>query len=140
MTALPDFYTYIKVIEANSGMVIRDGGEVNSPAKVTVRYVVVNDSHKVAGPWPVLGRLRRDGIELHPAGKVSVVPLESITVQPNTVWKKEWVVTEADGADASFVATMSGDPSIFGTAAPNEEDEKNNTAKMSFSIHPPVPK
>ena len=137
MTTLPDFYTYVKVIADSDGKVIRDGEEVSAPAKVTIRYVVVNDSHKAAGPWFVVGWLKRNGVQVHPLGQnTPVIPLQSITVQPNTVWKKEWVVTESQDAEALYVATMAGD---FGAFMPNEEDEKNNSGKMTFLIRRPLP-
>jgi hypothetical protein len=133
MTSRPDFHSYVKVILDDTGAVIPDGGSVTVPAKVIVRYVVVNDSHKTAGPWLVTGGLKHNGITVNPTGKTTgVVPVQNVTLQPDTVWKKEWKVT----AQGNYVANIFSIGSFDG---PPEEDSKNNIGKMSFSIDPLPP-
>jgi hypothetical protein len=132
MTSRPDFHSYVKVISEDTGAVIPDGGSVTAPAKVIVRYVVVNDSHKTAGPWLVVGGLKHDGVTVNPQGKTNgVVPPQNVTLEPDKVWKKEWKVT----GQGLYVANIGS----FSLAGPPEEDCKNNLGKMSFSIDPLPP-
>lgn len=133
MAQLPDVYCWIKVIDEGSGKAQPDGVQLQPPGKLTVRYSVANDSHKAAGPLWVVGALRRNGVKVTPGGQSNVVPAQQITVQPGQVWSKEYLVSESDWAD--YVATMLGD--VGGLV--NEEDEKNNQAKRTFSFQE-VPK
>jgi subtilase family serine protease len=123
----PDINCWVKLITPDNGSVIRDdGGIVDRGRTVVIRYVVANDSHVPAGPLTVVGVLFKDGVRVKPPASSNVVPPQQITVQPNTIWKREWTVD----AEGNYDATMLVD---VGNMV-NEEDEKNNRGQRSFSI------
>jgi hypothetical protein len=129
MAQLPDVQCWVKAVLDSNGKVIPNGDTVAAPAKVVVRYVVANDSHKAAGPLTVVGTLRRNGVQVTPPGMTTVVPVQQITVQPDNIWKKEWPVTE----EGNYVASILGDYG-HGGGFVNEEDEANNLGTTKFSI------
>lgn len=132
MAQLPDVYCWIKVIDDATGKTLADGGEIFSPGKAIIRYVVANDSNKPAGPLTVVGTLYRNGVKVMPGGQPNVVPAQQITLQPNQIWKKEYVVSELSSL-VPYVAKLLGDVGNF----VNEEDEANNQTKKSFSFYQP---
>ena len=134
MAEFPDVYCWIKLVNKPTGKAVPSGTQFSDQADVIVRYVVANDSHKPAGPFWVVGALRKNGTKIQPGGQPNVVPAQQITVQPNQVWKAEYEVTDAAGGLDTFDATMLGDIGNF----INEEDEKNNkaTAKFKFAASP----
>ena len=130
MAQLPDVYCWIKVIDDATGKVLSDGGEIFPGRKAIVRYVVTNDSNKQIGPLTVVGTLYRNGVKITPNGQPNVVPAQQITLQPNQIWKKEYVVSES-GSLVPYVAKIFGDVGGF----VNEEDEANNQAQRSFRFY-----
>jgi hypothetical protein len=131
MADLPDIYCWVKVLTVPSDKAIKEGEWINSPGKAVVRYVVANDSGLPAGPLMVFGTLSRNGVAVKPAG-LPVVPAQTITVQPNQIWKKEYTVNESDPS-VDYVAKLFGDVS-FGGGAVVEEDETNNRGQRSFKF------
>lgn len=129
MAQLPDVFCWIKVIDGATGKVVPNGKDL-PPGTATVRYVVANDSNKVAGPLTIVGSLYRDGVKVTPAGQPNVVPSQQITLQPNQVWKKEYTVSEGGKGLVSYSAKLFGDV----TGAVNEEDETNNKAQYAFGF------
>ena len=128
MTQLPDVSTSIKVIDDDSGKRVLDGGEIFA-GFATVRYVVVNDSNKTAGPLTVVGSLFRDGVRLQPNGKAKVFPAQQITLQPNQVWKFEFPVNERQST-STYEARILAD--VGNSIA--EEDETNNSVRTTFQM------
>jgi hypothetical protein len=135
MADLPDINCWVKVLYTESDKVVPEAGTVWAPGKALVRYAVANDSNKTTGPLTVVGALFRNGVRVKPAGQSNVVPPQTITVQPNQVWKKDYVVSESTNG-TKYVATILGDVGNF----VNEEDESNNKDQHSFSFVPPPPK
>jgi hypothetical protein len=130
MAEFPDVYCWIKLIDKASGKAYPSGTQFSGKADVIVRYVVANDSHKPAGPFYVVGALRKNGVKIQPGGQPNVVPAQQITVPPNQIWKQEYeVVDDPSGAD-TYEATMLGDIGNFVA----EEDEKNNKATANFTV------
>jgi hypothetical protein len=128
---LPDIFCWVKAIDAANDKVLPDGGVASPPGTtVIVRYCVANDSHKAAGPFYVVGVLSRDGVKVTPGGEPNVVPAQMITVQPETVWVREYTVHESVAGEHEYMATILGD--IAGMV--NEEDEKNNVATRQFAV------
>jgi hypothetical protein len=132
MTQLPDVSCIIKVINNADGKRLSDGDAIFGDGSATIRYVVVNDSHKPAGPLTIVGSLFRDGIKVKPNGQPNVVPAQQITLQPNQIFKSEFSVSE-NFSTSTFVAKMLVDVGNF----VNEEDETNNLAQTTFEIVPP---
>ncbi len=131
---LPDAFAWIKAIAEANGKVLADGAEVGSPAKVTVRYSIANDSHKATGTITVVGTLYRDGVKVKPGGQPNVVPAQQINLQPGQVWVKEYTVDEAAGGGVvSYKAGLLADVGAFVA----EDDEKNNKASRSFTVFGP---
>src|SRR4051812_17795898 len=62
MTQLPDVCCMISVINNADGKRLSDGSAIFGDGSATVRYLVVNDSNKPAGPFTVVGSLSRDGV------------------------------------------------------------------------------
>jgi hypothetical protein len=127
---LPDINCWIKAIEQVNGKNLADDAGVAGPVSVTVRYSVANDSHKPAGPLTVVGSLFRNNVRVKPGRQPNVVPAQTITVQPGTVWVKEFTVSETNYGTASYKASILGDVGSF----VNEEDEGNNLATRKFNI------
>ncbi len=125
---LPDVHCWVKLV--SSDKVISDGSQMNEGTTVAVRYVVANDSHVPAGPLTVVGALYQDETKIVSPGVPNVVPAQQITVQPNAIWKKEFVVKD----NGTYRAKMIVDVGNF----VNEEDENNNVAQTTFSIRKPV--
>lgn len=132
--ALPDIYCWVKVLLTATDKVVPDGAVIQVPGSALVRYVVANDSNKAAGPLTIVGVLDRNGVRVKPAGQPNVVPAQTITVQPNQIWKKEYTVNETNGG-TQYVAKILGDIGKF----VNEEDETNNAGQGSFSFVVPPP-
>ncbi len=132
MAQFPDIYCYIKLIDEPGGKAIPSGSNLPSPANVIVRYVVANDSHLPAGPLTVVGALTKNGVRVQPSGQPNVVPSQTITVQPNQIWKREYTVSDqASGVDV-FEASLAGD---VGWGDPVvEEDETNNQGYAIFRV------
>lgn len=135
MTQLPDVHGWIKVIDDKSGKAQPDGKVFLNHQEVTVRYSLANDSHQIAGPLTVVGALYRDGVKVQPNGQSNVVPAQQITLQPGQVWSKEHHLSESLGPGVThlYTASLLGDVGNF----VNEEDEKNNRAKITFSFEEP---
>lgn len=131
MAEFPDVFCWIKLVDGASGKAFSSGTEFHAPAKVVVRYVVANDSHKPAGPLTVTGVLRKNGVKVQP----NAVPAQQITVQPNQIWKGEYVVSDATTGKDLFEASMLGDIGNW----VDEEDEANNKAKATFAVSGVVP-
>ena len=128
MTQLPDVSATIKVIETADGTRTPDGGAIFS-GNAIVRYVVVNDSNKAAGPLTVVGSLYKDGVRVQPNGQPNVVPAQQITLQPNQVWKAEFPVSETLHTtyyEAKLLADVGG--------FVREEDESNNLVQTKWSM------
>jgi hypothetical protein len=130
MPNFPDVKCWIKLIDGKTGKACPDGTTFLGPSTVVVRYVVANDSHQPAGPFYVVGALRKNGVVIKPGGQPNVVPAQQITVPPNQIWKGEYRVTDNPSGADTYVATMLGDVGGFVV----EEDEKNNKANASFTI------
>ena len=130
--ALADIYCWIKTIAQDTGKSLPDGYVFlvpqNVAAKVIVRYSVANDSHKPAGPLTVVGTLFRNGVRVKPGGQPNVVPSQTITVQPGTVWVKEYTLSDNGPGTSLYEAKLYGD--LINVV--NEEDEGNNLAKRTF--------
>jgi hypothetical protein len=124
MAQLPDVFCWIKVIDKSDGKVVPNGGWVGAPGQAVVRYVVANDSDKVAGPLTIWGELFRNRVKIP-----NVLAPQQITLQPNEIWKKEVPVAEAGGF-AAYLAKLRGDvDNVI-----NEESEANNLAQRNFDI------
>ena len=128
MAGLSDVYCWVKLLNVLTDKVIPEGGVAYAGTAVVVRYVVANDSNKAAGPLTVVGSLYRNGVRVQPSGQPNVVPAQTITVQPNQIWKKEYTVTEPDAVN--YVAKIFGDVGNF----VNEEDEANNQGQKAFAF------
>lgn len=133
MVQLADAHAWVKAITVDSGKVISDGAQIWPPTKILVRYTVANDSHVVAGPLTVVGSLTRNGVKVTPNGQANVVPSQQITLQPNTVWKKEWTIAESDSG-ATYVAKILADVGNW----VNEDDESNNKDVTKFEVVKPI--
>jgi hypothetical protein len=103
---------------------VSNGGSIAPPGQALIRYVVANDSGKTAGPMTIWGRLYKDNVEVP-----NVLTPQQVTLQPNQIWKKEYLVSQLGGF-ATYLAKLHGD---VGNAV-SEESEKNNLAQGSFSI------
>jgi hypothetical protein len=128
MTQLPDVSCTIKVLENADGARTPDGGAIFS-GYATVRYVIVNDSNKTAGPITIVGSLFKDGVRVQPNGQPNVVPAQQITLSPNQVWKAEFPVSETLHTtyyEAKLLADVGN--------VVREEDEANNVAQTKWSM------
>jgi hypothetical protein len=121
---LPDVFCWIKVVNTSDGKVVSSGGSIGFPGHALVRYVIANDSNKVAGPLTIWGELYRNNVKIP-----NVLAPQQITLQPNQMWKKEVPVSESGGA-VTYLAKLSGDLEN----AVSEENEANNLAQRSFNI------
>jgi hypothetical protein len=63
-----------------------------------------------------------------PGGQPNVVPSQTITVQPGTVWVKEYTLSDNGPGTSLYEAKLYGD--LINVV--NEEDEDNNLAKRTF--------
>ena len=133
MSQLPDVSCVIKVINNFDGKTLPSGGTIfGQPGEATVRYVVINDSDKLAGPLTVVGSLFRNNLRVQPNGQPNVVPAQQITLQPKQMWKQEFSVSEFNSSP-SYRASMLVDVGNF----VNEDDETNNSVKTTFQIATP---
>ena len=129
MTQLTDACALVKVLGPD-GKKIPDGGGLLLSDAATIRYVIFNDSDKPLGPILVLGRLLRNGLPFQLPGQPDVVPLQPVTLQPNQVWTREFVLDESFGPNgAHYLADITADTRNVA----NEETEANNFAQTSFS-------
>ena len=130
MTALPDIFCYVKALDQTNGKAIPDGGLATNDASVVVRYVMANDSDLPMGPFTVTGSLWQDGVKINP----NPIPALHLTLQPNELLKREFSIPDTSSTHShSYVAKILGDIGNF----VNEEDEKNNLAKLSFTVPTP---
>lgn len=137
MAELPNVLCKIRIIDEASGKTVPNGGTLAMPAKAIVRYVVINDSDKPAGPLTVVGALYRNDVKVQPAGQPNVVPAQPITLQPGQLWKQDVPLSEdgPGGSSVSYRATLLGD---VGNLV-KEGDEDDNLVKTSFHFQKPDP-
>lgn len=128
-----DLRCWIKLVH-EGGWVLADGDQLTPPAKVTVRYTMVNDSDVAVGPFTVVGALKKNGQRIKPNGQPNVVPAQQVTIPPNAVWTRSYVVSETDPNYSGYAAAMLVDVGDF----IDEDDEKNNLARRTFSVMKPV--
>jgi hypothetical protein len=131
MADLPDIHCWVKVLDPQD-KVVPEGGIIQTPGTALVRYIVANDSGKPTGPITVVGALFRNGVKVQPGGQANVVPAQTITVQPNQVWKKEYTINEQENF-VTYVGKILGDVGNF----IDEEDEANNKGQRSFQFAKP---
>jgi hypothetical protein len=107
MADLPDVHCWVKVLDATD-KVVPDGGSIVPQWNAVVRYIVANDSNKPPGPLTVVGSLFSNGLRVQPGGQPNVVPAQTITVQPNQIWKIDQPVSEFEPGTV-YVARILGD-------------------------------
>jgi hypothetical protein len=129
---LPDVNCWIKLVTPVTGKEIHGEGIIDDDyQKIVVRYVIANDSHLPAGPLMVVGALYKDGVKIGSNGDPNVVPAQINTLQPNTIWKKEWTIVTDSASFGQYKASILADVGNF----VNEEEEANNKAQRSFAIN-----
>src|SRR4051794_31100207 len=113
MSQLPDVSCLIKVINNSDGKTLQNGGTIfGQPGEATVRYVVINDSDKPAGPLTIVGSLFRNEVRVQPSGQPNVVPAQQVTLQPKQMWKQEFPISEFNSSP-SYRASMLVDVGNF---------------------------
>jgi|tagenome__1003787_1003787.scaffolds.fasta_scaffold19208571_1 hypothetical protein len=128
MASLPDVFCLIKVVDDATGKVIPNGGSIKAPGKITIRYIVGNDTNNSSPLLTVVGALFRDGVRITPNGQPNVVPAQQIFVQSSQLWRQNFVISEPN--KASYKAAIFGDVGNF----VNEEDEFNNKSEIIFNF------